>query len=348
MLNNGFLSPSGYMTAVVGFAFVLWMPCTGCSESYPVKEPRTVKQNVKVLKLAHNLPQSHSVHQAVVYLAEQLRSISGQAMTLRIYPSGQMGDAVDTLQMLQIGALDMSKGSSSDLESFESSYSLFNLPFLFRDEKHFDDVLRGDAGRKIMNMTRDRGFFCVASYVAGYRSFYAKKAIHSPDDLKGMKVRVQVSPINLEMIQLMGGSPTPLPFGEVYTALQQGVVDAAENNEASWVDTRHIEVTHFFSETRHLSQPDFLAVSTRSWNRLSVEQRAWLQEAISRSEDFQRESWAGLINRSRTKAVEAGAQIITVDRQKFRNAIQPLYQRYQTNPAQKELLNQILAAGETS
>ncbi|MCL6270427.1 TRAP transporter substrate-binding protein [Sansalvadorimonas sp. 2012CJ34-2] len=298
----------------------------------------------KVLKLAHNLPLTHSVHLAFVYLADQLQDVSNGQLILRLYPSSQMGDAIDTLQMLQIGALDLSKGTSSDLEPFESAYSLFNLPFLFQDEVHFDAVLKGVVGQRIMNKTRDRGFFCIASYVAGYRSFYARKPVKTPDDLKGMKIRVQVSPISLKMIRLMGGAPTPMPFGEVYTALQQGVVDAAENNEASWVNTRHFEVTRFFSETRHLSQPDFLVISTRVWDQLNEQQRQWLQEAVARSESFQRKQWQELTSTSRNIATQSGAEIIPVDRRAFRDAVTPLYEQFQENKEHKELLELILAA----
>ncbi|WP_207626683.1 TRAP transporter substrate-binding protein [Parendozoicomonas haliclonae] len=296
----------------------------------------------KVLKLAHNLHQTHPVHLAFIAMRDKLNTLSEGRLKMKVYPAGQMGSSTEILQMLQIGALDMAKGSASDLETFESSFSLFNLPFLFEDEQHFDAVLNGEVGRTVMQKTRALGFFCMTSYVAGYRSFYAKKPIHTPADLKGMKVRVQVSPMNLEMVRLMGGSATSMSFGEVYTALQQGVVDVAENNESSWVETRHIEVTPYFSETRHLSLPDFLTVSTQSWNRLSPQEQIWLQEAADYSARLQRENWHKSTDEAREKALASGGKMITVDREAFRQSVTPLYEQFRSKDDQRELLEQTL------
>lgn len=216
------------------------------------------------LKLAHNLERSHVVHQAFETLAKEVKQLSDGKMTIRIYPSSQMGNARETMELLQNGALDMTKGSASDLESFDNSYAIYNLPFLFKDQNHFNKVVFGKVGEEIMQSTKDKGFFALSAYVAGTRSFYAKKPITKPEDLKGLKIRVQPSPTTIKMIELMGGSPTPISFGEVYTAMQQGVVDGAENNVPSWVQTRHIEIAKVFSEDEHASIPDFLVIATKT------------------------------------------------------------------------------------
>lgn len=135
-----------------------------------------------------------------------------------------------------------------------------------------------------MDSTKDKGFFALSAYVAGTRSFYAKKPITKPEDLKGLKIRVQPSPTTIKMIELMGGSPTPISFGEVYTAMQQGVVDGAENNVPSRVQTRHIEIAKVFSEDEHASIPDFLVISTKTWNKLTPEQQQILETAAKKSE----------------------------------------------------------------
>ncbi|EQA7147943.1 TRAP transporter substrate-binding protein, partial [Escherichia coli] len=213
------------------------------------------------LKLAHNLERSHVVHQSFEELAKEVKQLSKGNMVIRIYPSSQMGNARETMELLQYGALDMTKGSASDLESFDNIYAIYNLPFLFKDQAHFNKVVFGEVGKEIMDSTKDKGFFALSAYVAGTRSFYAKKPITKPEDLKGLKIRVQPSPTTIKMIELMGGSPTPISFGEVYTAMQQGVVDGAENNVPSWVQTRHIEIAKVFSEDEHASIPDFLVIS---------------------------------------------------------------------------------------
>ena len=294
------------------------------------------------LRLAHNLNQEHSVHQAFEYMNEQLQDLSGGEMRIRIYPSSQMGDGPETLQMLQTGALDMTKGSGSDLEAFEKAYAVFNLPFLFNDEQHFHDVVYGPVGTEIMEMTKDRGFFSIAAYEAGYRSFYASKPIRSPEDLQGMKVRVQASPTTLEMIRLLGGAPTPIPFGETYTALQQGVVDAAENNEPSYVDTRHVETSKYFSENQHSAIPDFLTISTRTWDRLSEEQQGWVMEAAKLSETYQNEMWAEAVTQARATAEELGAEFIEVDKKPFQDAVAPMLDDFRKDPEQGRILDMIL------
>lgn len=192
------------------------------------------------LKLAHNLERSHVVHQAFEEMAKEVKQLSDGKMTLRIYPSSQMGSARETMELLQNGALDLTKGSASDLESFDNVYAIYNLPFLFKDQTHFNKVVFGDVGKEIMESTKEKGFFALSAYVAGTRSFYAKQPITKPEDLKGLKIRVQASPTTIKMVELMGGSPTPISFGEVYTAMQQGVVDGAENNVPSWVQTRQV------------------------------------------------------------------------------------------------------------
>ncbi|MCS2148341.1 TRAP transporter substrate-binding protein [Scandinavium manionii] len=290
------------------------------------------------LKLAHNLERSHVVHQAFEQMAKEVKQLSDGKMTIRIYPSSQMGSARETMELLQNGALDMTKGSASDLESFDNIYAIYNLPYLFKDQKHFDNVVFGNVGKEIMGSSKDKGFFALSAYIAGTRSFYAKKPITKPEDLKGLKIRVQASPTTLRMVELMGGSPTPISFGEVYTAMQQGVVDGAENNVPSWVQTRHIEIAKVFSEDEHSSIPDFLVISTKTWNKLTPEQQQILSKAAKDSEVWQQKAWAGVEAETRAQAKAMGGTFVTVDKAPFRAAVQPLYDDFKKDPQQAALL----------
>ena len=290
------------------------------------------------LKLAHNLERSHVVHQAFEELAKEVQQLSDGNMRIRIYPSSQMGSARETLELLQNGALDMTKGSASDLESFDNTYAIYNLPYLFKDQAHFNRVVFGEVGKEIMDSTKDKGFFAISAYVAGTRSFYAKKPITKPEDLKGLKIRVQASPTTLKMVELMGGSPTPISFGEVYTAMQQGVVDGAENNVPSWVQTRHIEIAKVFSEDEHTSIPDFLVISTKTWAKLSPEQQQILIKAAKNSEAYQQKLWEKVDADSRAQAKAMGATIVSVDKAPFRAAVKPLYDDFAKDPKQAALL----------
>lgn len=298
------------------------------------------------LKLAHNLERSHVVHQAFEQMAKEVQQLSNGTMRIRIYPSSQMGSARETLELLQNGALDMTKGSASDLESFDNVYAIYNMPYLFKDQQHFNNVVYGPVGKEIMDSTKDKGFFSMAAYVAGTRSFYAKKPITSPADLKGMKIRVQASPTTIKMIELMGGSPTPISFGEVYTAMQQGVVDGAENNVPSWVQTRHIEIANVLSEDEHASIPDYLVIATKTWEKLTPEQQAILTKAARDSEVYQQKLWDQVDAESRAQAKAMGASIVSVDKAPFRAAVQPLYDEFRKDPKQAALLDKFEAAAQ--
>lgn len=298
------------------------------------------------LKLAHNLERSHVVHQTFEHMAKEVKELSDGKMTIRIYPSSQMGSARETLELLQNGALDMTKGSASDLESFDNVYAIYNLPYLFKDQDHFNKVVFGNVGKEIMDSSKDKGFFALSAYVAGTRSFYAKKPITKPEDLKGLKIRVQASPTTLKMIELMGGSPTPISFGEVYTAMQQGVVDGAENNVPSWVQTRHIEIAKVFSEDEHASIPDFLVISTKTWNKLTPEQQQILAKAAKDSEAWQQQAWKKVEEETRAQAKAMGGEFVSVDKAPFRAAVQPLYDDFRKDPKQAELLAKFEQAAE--
>ncbi|AIJ07666.1 MULTISPECIES: TRAP transporter substrate-binding protein [Edwardsiella] len=298
------------------------------------------------LKLAHNLERSHVVHQAFEQMAKEVQQLSNGNMRIRIYPSSQMGSARETLELLQNGALDMTKGSGSDLESFDNVYAIYNMPYLFKDQQHFNNVVYGPVGKEIMDSTKDKGFFAMSAYVAGTRSFYAKKPITSPADLKGMKIRVQASPTTIKMVELMGGSPTPISFGEVYTAMQQGVVDGAENNIPSWVQTRHIEIANVLSEDEHASIPDYLVIATKTWEKLTPEQQAILTKAARNSEVYQQKLWDQVDAESRAQAKAMGASIVTVDKAPFRAAVQPLYDEFRKDPQQAALLDKFEAAAQ--
>ncbi len=298
------------------------------------------------LKLAHNLERSHVVHQAFEEMAKEVKQLSDGKMTIRIYPSSQMGSARETMELLQNGALDMTKGSASDLESFDNVYAIYNLPFLFKDQTHFNKVVFGDVGKEIMDSTKEKGFFALSAYVAGTRSFYAKKPITKPEDLKGLKIRVQASPTTIKMIELMGGSPTPISFGEVYTAMQQGVVDGAENNVPSWVQTRHIEIAKVFSEDEHASIPDFLVISTKTWEKLTPEQQQILAKAATDSQVYQQKLWDKIDADTRAQAKAMGGEIVKVDKAPFRAAVQPLFDDFNKDPKQAALLAKFEAVAE--
>lgn len=298
------------------------------------------------LKLAHNLDTTHIVHQTWAKMAKDLEAESGGKMKLRIYPGGQMGGPRETLELIQNGALDMTKAMANELETFSPAYSVFSVPYLFKNDEHFKSVIHGPVGKEMTEEIRPKGFFPAAAYVGGTRSFYAKKAIHSPADMKGLKIRVLTTPTTIKFIELLGASPVAIPFGEVYTAIQQGVIDGAENNEPSYYQTRHVEVAKNFTENQHTAVPDYLIVSNKTWERLSDEQRTLLEKVFRKSEVEQIAAWNALVTETKNKAVKAGGNFIEVDKEPFRIALQPLYDEFKNDPVRGPWIEKVESAGK--
>ena len=226
---------------------LLFLMCV--SFSFSCKEG--VKE-VRVLKLAHGLPPSHSVHLGLLYMNERLKELSGGKMSMDIYSSAQLGSENQCIELLQIGSLDITKVSSAALEGFADPFKVFGIPYLFRSREQFFEVLDGSVGKQILGSTEPYWFRGLAYFDSGARSFYTvNKQIRTPEDLKGLKIRVQKSPIAVEMMKTFGGSATPVDWGELYTALQSNVVDGAENNTPSVTTAFHHEVVKYYSVNEH-------------------------------------------------------------------------------------------------
>lgn len=295
----------------------------------------------RVLKLAHALDTNHPVHKGMVYMAERVAEKSHGRLRVDIYPSGQLGDERELIELLQIGSLAMTKVSTAPLEAFVPEMEIFGIPYVFRDDEHRWKVLRGDIGRRLLLAGERFLLRGMCYYDAGSRSFYTKKVpIMQPNDLRGLKIRVMNSPTSFRMIQTLGGSATPIPWGELYTALQQGVVDGAENNPPSFYFSRHYEVCRYYCLDEHTSIPDILLMSTTVWQTLSLEEQKWLQEAVDESVDYQRKLWQESSEKALREVQEAGVQVLHPDKAPFRQAVQEMYASYKGTPLY-ELIQEI-------
>lgn len=281
-----------------------------------------------ILKLGHGLDISHPVHKAMVFMAERVREKSAGRMQVQIFPSEQLGNEKECIEALQLGYLAMTKTSSAPMESFVPQMQVFGIPYLFRDSEHLWKVLNGPIGKKLLLAGESKRLRGLCYYDAGARSFYAKKQIHSPADLAGMKIRVQNSIMSMKMVQAMGGSPTPVPWGELYTALDQGVVDGAENNSPSFRTSRHYEVCPYYCLDEHTCLPDILVISTRVWSRLSPEQQKILQEAVDESVQYQRKIWAEAELADLATVQQQGARIVRPDKAPFRESVRPVWKEF--------------------
>ena len=291
------------------------------------------KSRVTVLKLAHALDITHPVHKGMVVMAENLAEKSDGKMRIDIYPSGQLGNERELIEMLQIGSLAMTKVSTAPLESFVPEMKIFGIPYLFRDDAHRWAVLNGEIGQRLLLSGRDYLIRGLCYYDAGNRSFYTKdRPIYTPDDLSGLKIRVMKSITSMNMVKALGGSATPIPWGELYTALQQGVVDGAENNPPSFHLSRHYEVCKYYSLDEHTAVPDILLMSESVWDRLTEQEQAWLMEAVEASVVAQRQFWKEAVDEAFRVVEAAGVEVIHPDKAPFREKVQGMYESYKGTP----------------
>jgi len=287
---------------------------------------------VRKIKLGHALDTNHPVHEAMVFLANKVKEKSGGEMLIEIYPNQQLGSERELMELLQIGSLGMTKVSTSIVESFAPKLQVLSLPYIFRNEVHQQNVLIGPIGKSLLKEGEQFWFKGLCFYDAGKRSFYTKdKPIKQLSDLSGMKIRIAQSPTAVKMLESFGGTPTPVSWGELYTALQQGIVDGAENNSPSFVTSRHYDVCKYYSMTEHTSIPDMVIVSTKLWARLSEQEKQWLQQAADESAVFEYKIWAESVKESMRVLKEAGVTFTYPDQESFKKSVKEIYEYYRKN-----------------
>ena len=301
-------------------------------------------QQKKTIKLAHGLDMSHPVHKAMEFMASDLEKRSEGTLTLEIYPNQQLGNERQTLELLQIGSLGMTKVSAAVMENFSPNMKVFGLPFLFRDRKHAFNVLDGEIGQELLDGGQKYWLKGLGYYDSGSRSFYTKdKPIENPEDLKGLKIRVMESVTAMNMVNKLGGSPTPISWGELYTSLQQGVVDGAENNPPSFYLSRHYEVCKFYSLDEHTTVPDVLIMGTHLWNSLNEKQQEWVQASATASVRYQRILWAAAEKEALEEVQKAGVLVIRPDKTLFQNKVTSMYEDYKDQNEVYSLIHRIKA-----
>jgi tripartite ATP-independent transporter DctP family solute receptor len=283
-----------------------------------------------VLKLGHGLPTTHPVHKAMLFMAERVAEKSEGRMKVEVFPSEQLGTEKECIEALQLGYLAMTKTSSAPMEGFIPKMKIFGVPYLFRDADHFWKVLNGPIGKELLLAGEPKRLRGLCYYDAGARSFYTKsRRIDTPADLAGLKIRVQNSIMSMKMVQAMGGSPTPISFGELYTALDQGVVDGAENNAPSLRTSRHYEVCKYYILDEHTCLPDIVVISTRVWSHMTPEQQTILQEAADESVVYQRKLWTEAEEADLKVVEDAGVTVVRPDKAPFRESVRSVWKEFE-------------------
>ena len=287
-------------------------------------------------------PPDYPTTMAVAYMGKLLHDRTNGRLNVKVYPNGALGTEKDNIEQLRIGALDMMRINVAPLNSVVPETIVTGLPFVFRSTEHMRKVLDGPVGDDILKAMESQGLVGLAFYDSGARSFYSKKPIRKVADLHGMKIRVIQSDLFVAMVEALGANPTPMPYGEVYTALKTGIVDAAENNWPSYESSRHFEAAKFYTLDEHSLAPEVLVFSKIVWDRLSNEDQAAIRKAAKDSVPYMRKLWDEREVQSRKAVEAAGAQVIMVaNKQEFVDAMKPVYAKFASTPRLAGLVKRI-------
>lgn len=296
-----------------------------------------------VLRFAY-ASNSQPVKDAMAKFGDLLSEKTNGEVTIDYFPDAQLGSERELIELTQTGAIDITKVSGSALESFSSVYSVFGVPYLFDSEDHFFNVMENEEIMEpVYKSTEDLGFIGITYYDSGQRSFYMKDGpVNSPKDLKGKKVRVMQSETAIKMVELLGGTPTPMGSNEVYTSLQQGIIDGAENNEFVLVTAGHGGVTKYYSYDEHTRVPDIIVINTATLDRLTEEQRAAVYEAAAESTEYEKEVYKQAVEEEKKEATEKyGVVYNEVDKTPFQEAVQPLHEQFKNSEEFSDIYNAI-------
>jgi len=296
------------------------------------------------LRLADNQPEGYPTVVGAKEFARLVEERTDGRIKIEVYPGGILGDESSTIEQVQFGAIDFVRTSITPMANFEPAMNVLSLPYLYPSEEYMFQVLQSEIGEGILEGLKDAGIVGLTWYDAGARSFYtADKKVTSPEDLEGLRIRVQESQLMMDMVEALGASPTPIAWGEVYSALQTGVVDAGENNYPGWYYNSHHEVAPNFVEDEHNRIPELIIMSKITWDKLSAEDQKIIKQAAVDSTEVQREAWDKRTEEAKKLAVEEGATITTLtpeQKQAFQDKVKGLYPKY--SEGYEDLLNSIL------
>lgn len=303
----------------------------GCGASSTTADTSYSAENPLVLTLAHGLSETHTVHIAMTQFAEEVNEKTDGRVQVKIFPNGQLGSENENLEQLQAGVIAMTKVSAPGLATYNEAYNAFGLPYIFNDTEDFYHVMDSQQMQDFFLSTGDDGFVTLTYYTSGARSFYTKdKAIRTPADLKGLKIRVQDMKSQTDMMNYLGGIPVAMSYGDVYTSLQTGIIDGTENNETALTTGKHGEICKVYSKDEHAMIPDVMVMSAKVWKTISPEDQQIILEAAQESTDSHKVLWEEAINDAVEEAKnEMGVEFVEdVDKDAFREATQGMVDEY--------------------
>lgn len=328
------------MALAVVLCMAIMIGTAGCSSATDGK---------RIIRISHAQSESHPEHIGLLKFKEYVEENLGDKYEVQIFPNELLGAAQKAIELTQTGAIDFVVAGTANLETFADVYEIFSMPYLFTSEEAYHEVMSDtEYMSQIYESTDEAGFRVMTWYNAGTRSFYATTPIETPDDLKGLKIRVQQSPASVSMANAFGAAASPMSFGEVYTAIQQGVIDGAENNELALTNNKHGEVAKYYSYNMHQMVPDMLIANLKFLESLSDEERAIFEEAARLSTEVEMEEWDGQVEEAKRIAEEdMGVNFIDVDVQLFKDKVADVQQEMiDANPKLQAIYDHIQVINE--
>ncbi len=289
-------------------------------------------------------PDGYPTIEAVKFMSQQLEKSSGGRIKINVFHSAQLGQEKDTIEQTRFGVIDMNRINMAPFNNLIPATNVPSLPFIFRSVDHMRKVMDGPIGDALLKEFEKHDLVGLAYYDSGSRSFYnSKRPINTPADMKGLKIRVQQSDMFVSLVSALGANATPMNFGEVYSGLQTGVIDGAENNWPSYESTKHFEVSKFYSLTEHSLSPEVLVMSKKSFDKLPAADQALVRAAAKESVAKMRELWDAREKASEAKVKAGGAVVNSVQKQPFIDAMKPVYDKFVTDAKLKDMVAAIQA-----
>lgn len=332
----------------VAFASMTLLAACGDSSASSTTDGSQQAADPQVLKVAFNQPENHPQFKAMEEFGAQLKEKTDGAYEIELFPNELLGAQRETIELVQSGTIGMSIVAGSLLEGLNEEFAVFNLPYVFDSAEHQMSVLNDpEIVGDLYSSLEGQNISVVGAFHGGVRNVYNNtKPITKPEDLAGMKIRVIESDTNLQMMKYMGGVGTPLGQGEVYTAIQSGVLDGGENNELIYANLKHVEIAKYYSYTKHLMLPDYLIVGSSILSGMSEEHKSIFEEELEKAIDMEVQLWEEDVQTAIETAEAAGAEFNEVDVTIFQDAVQPLIDEKLSSDAARALYDKVRQAAQ--
>ncbi len=314
------------------FATALFVILLGCGIFLVIKIKNSEPIPEYIFTYAENQSDGYPTSMGAYYFADLVKEKTNGRIRIVVYTSAKLGREADVISQMRYGGVDFARISLSQLAEVAQNLNVLQMPYLYENSEHMWSVLDGEIGDYFLNSVRDVQLYGLSWYDAGARNFYStKKPITTLEDLNGMNIRVQQSDLMMDMIACLGATPVPLSYEEVYSALELGEIDGAENNWPSYEDTDHYKVAPYYCEDEHTRVPEMQLCSIHTWNLLSESDREIISQCATESAEYERKVWNERVERSREIAIENGVRVTSLSYAeivRFREKVQPVYEKY--------------------